>query len=141
MNEPLMNGPLMNVPLMNGPLIERAFDERALDQAAGPGGGRCGRDRRRGAAAEARRGAGRHRRWRPVLRTRLLPPLLLPSAGRLSRLRLGLALDAAALDALGLLGSRRLPAELLTRTAFLAGDPARQHPDLGRVERHDIGAI
>ena len=38
-----------------------------------------------------------------------------PPAGRVSRLRLGLALDSAALESLGLLGCRRLPPELVIR--------------------------
>ena len=92
-----------------------ASDRRALDQAVRPRGLGRRRDWRRRAAVKARRGADSRRVRRPLLRARLLSPVLLPAAGRLSCLRMGLALDAAALEPLGPLGFRRLPPELVIR--------------------------
>src|SRR4029077_18609994 len=116
--------------------------KKSLDQAAWAGRCRRCRNGRRRAVLGA--DAGTHF-WCPIrvgiLRSAIiLSSVLLPAAGGLSRLRLGLALGAAALEPLGSLGPRQLPPELLRRALF-AGDPGSEYADPGRVERHHIGAI
>src|SRR5690348_6917078 len=82
--------------------------KKALDQAARACRGHRCRDRHGRAAIGAGPGAGLWRSLRLLRGFVLLSPLLLSKAGCLSRLRLGLALGAAALEPLGPLGAGQL---------------------------------